>query len=94
MRCHNVTYPNTLHLDVHIYGLAQGCSNSIVLAMELPQPCAKPLTDHLSMGWCKGETTLIFIGLQLHIFTTYRGSVLFWNHEYRNSDYDYQNGHC
>ena len=68
MQCHNVTYPNTLHLDVHIYGLAQGCSNSIVLAMELSQPCAKPLTDHLSMGWCKGEITLVFSGLQLHIF--------------------------
>ena len=70
MQCHNVTYPNTLHLDVHIYGLAQCCSNSIVLAMELPQPCAKPLTDHLSMGWCKGEITLVFSGLQLHIFFT------------------------
>ena len=35
-------YPSIFIVGLHIRGLVRDCSNSIVLAMELPQSCPKP----------------------------------------------------
>ena len=40
--CNSSSRPSDAIIVVHIEGLAQDCSNSSALAMELPQSCTKP----------------------------------------------------
>ena len=63
-----------LHNEGHMKNLAQDCSNSSALAMELLQSCAKPSISHLPM-FCWKDWTVVYTIYVLRISWMYSSSI-------------------